>query len=98
MAASPNETMTVTNYDSEDRQHYVDVIGDEGKYTFIFNEDGESGAVLKSMVVDGYSLSPKSGRDRAEVYGEARRRLLKEAEHIEEAYVPNRATVVFDDE
>ncbi|AGM11447.1 hypothetical protein M199_gp219 [Halogranum tailed virus 1] len=90
--------MTVTNYDSEDSQHYIETIRDNSHYTFVFNERGDSGAVLKSVMVDGFSLSPSEGRTNAEALGEARRRLLAEVEHIEDVYVPSRATVVLDDE
>lgn len=90
--------MTVTNYDSEDGQHFVETIRDDIHYTFVFNERGEAGAVLKSMMVDGFTLSPRDGRTNVEALGEARRRLKEEVESVEEVYVPSRATVVLDDE
>lgn len=91
--------MTVTNIESgEDGEHYVEVIRDKSSYTFVFVERGHSGAVLKSMMVDGYSLAPRDGRTKIESYGEASRFLEDSVDHIEDTFIPSKATVVFDNE
>jgi len=90
--------MPVTNFDSEDGQYFVEAIRDNIHYTFVFVDRGGTGAMLKSMMVDGFKIAPTEGRTKAEAYGEARRQLLEEVEHIEEVYVPSNATVIFDNE
>lgn len=90
--------MTVTNIESENGEHYVEVIRDKSSYTFVFNERGDSGAVLKSMMIDGFTIAPRDSRTKIEAYGEASRELLESVDYIEDTYIPSKATIVFNNE
>lgn len=88
---------TVIDFNEEDEQYYVSVATDSSnKYTFIMEREGYSGAVVRSIVIDGFTVGASTAMK--EAFGEARRYLCESVDVIQDVWYPSTATVVFDNE
>lgn len=88
---------TVIDFDEEDEMYYVSVATDtSSKYTFIIERDGYAGAVVRSVVVEGFTMGASTTLK--EAFGTARRHLCDQVDTIQDVWHPSTATLVFDNE